>query len=106
MNRDNVSHPQHYTGQGAFECIEIMQLLFSPQEMNAFCLCNAFKYVWRAEYKNNKEEDLKKAEWYVKKSSEVESDPFFKDASVREKHASIRNKLRVKIQDMRKVLTK
>lgn len=61
---DNVNHPSHYTGK--YECIDVMQDVFGDEATNNFCLCNAFKYIWRARKKNGLE-DVKKAVWYLKK---------------------------------------
>lgn len=95
---DNVCHPQHYTGQGAFECIEIMQLFFSPNEVSAFCLCNVFKYLWRAKYKNNTQEDLQKAGWYLKKSKELSHTYHY---AADKNQANIRQQLRLKLREMK-----
>ena len=91
MNHDNVSHPQHYTAQGAFECIEIMELIFNNQQMFAFCLLNAFKYLWRCEHKGKKEEDLKKAEWYLLRATHYNDQNTMKDWN---KHHLLERKLR------------
>lgn len=61
---DNVNHPSHYTGK--YECIDVMQDVFGDKATNDFCLCNAFKYIWRARKKNGLE-DVKKAVWYLNK---------------------------------------
>lgn len=61
---DNVNHPSHYTG--IYECIDVMQDVFGDEATNDFCLCNAFKYIWRARKKNGLE-DVKKAVWYLNK---------------------------------------
>ena len=65
MNQvDNVNHPKHYEGHTSLECIEVMEICFGYQYVAHFCLCNAFKYLWR--YKNkNGAEDLEKAGWYL-----------------------------------------
>ena len=61
---DNVNHPKHYEGSTSLECIECMEVIFGYKIVAYFCLCNAFKYMWR--YKNkNGEEDLNKAGWYL-----------------------------------------
>ena len=61
---DNVNHPKHYEGHTSLECIQVMELIFGFEVVVSFCLCNAFKYMWR--YKNkNGEEDLHKTEWYL-----------------------------------------
>lgn len=60
---DNVNHPKHYEGSTSLECIQVMEIMFGPRAVADFCMCNAFKYLWR--YKNkNGSEDLDKAVWY------------------------------------------
>ena len=71
---DNVNHPKHYEGSTSIECIEAMIVAFGKQAVYDFCKCNAFKYVWRYQNKNGKE-DLDKAEWYINKCDEL-SDKF------------------------------
>ena len=61
---NNVNHPSHYTGK--YECIDVMRDVFGDEATNDFCLCNAFKYIWRARKKNGLE-DVKKAVWYLNK---------------------------------------
>ena len=60
---DVVNRPAHYT-DGKIEVIE-----FIEDKKLGFCLGNAIKYIARAGKKDpNKEvEDLKKAEWYIKR---------------------------------------
>lgn len=53
--KDNIN-PNHYKNR-KHECIEFTRLL-------NFNLGNAFKYIWRFEHKNGKE-DLEKAVWYL-----------------------------------------
>ena len=61
---DNVNHPKHYEGSTSLECIQCMEVAFGKQAVSNFCLCNAFKYLWR--YKNkNGVEDVNKARWYL-----------------------------------------
>lgn len=60
---DPVNHPAHYTS-GGIECIDAMQAAFGAEVVKDFCLCNAFKYLWRHRSKNGVE-DLKKARWYL-----------------------------------------
>lgn len=61
----NVEHPNHYT-QGNIECIDAMEEAFGTQAVMIFCVCNAFKYIWR-HHKKNGVEDIKKAVWYLNK---------------------------------------
>lgn len=62
---DNVRHPAHYE-TGKFECIEIMEEVFGIDAVKSFCLCNAFKYLYRTNRKNGRE-DLEKADWYIQR---------------------------------------
>lgn len=66
---DSVSHPSHYC-QGNIECIDAMVAAYGEEAVSIFCLLNAFKYLWRSEHKNGKE-DLEKATWYLKKRLEL-----------------------------------
>lgn len=69
---DNVDSPKHYT-DGKYECIEVMQDIWGVDMVKDFCLCNAFKYIWRSTKKNGLE-DLKKAKWYINKIIELSTD--------------------------------
>lgn len=66
---NNVDHPIHYNNSGV-ECIDIMEKVYGTEAVYHFCLCNAFKYLWRTEKKNGKE-DLEKAKWYITKLIEL-----------------------------------
>lgn len=63
---DNVEHPFHYT-QGGIECIDAMESAFGADAVADFCICNAFKYLYRCRHKGKTEEDVKKAQWYLSK---------------------------------------
>ena len=67
---DNVNHPSYYE-TGKFECIEVMQEVFGTEAVQNFCVCNAFKYLYRHRRKNGKE-DIEKARWYINKYLELE----------------------------------
>ena len=75
---DNVNHPCHYADSCSVECIDVMQLIFGSGNLAMYCLMNAFKYLWRHERKN-KEEDIKKAKWYLNKITELEMDYRWKE---------------------------
>lgn len=64
----NIDHPAHYNRKGRRERIDEMIEIYGPKNVIAFCKLNAFKYEYRAGLKGGTEEDLKKAEWYRKKS--------------------------------------
>lgn len=66
---DMVNHPSHYAGK--FECIDVMLETQGIFAVRAFCLCNAFKYLYRHNKKNGLE-DIKKAIWYLEKVVELE----------------------------------
>jgi len=64
---DNVNHPSHYTFS-KFEVIDVLQEWFSTNPL----LWQVVKYVARAEHKNDYLEDLRKAEFYLKREIENE----------------------------------
>lgn len=70
---DNVNHPKHYT-QGGIECIDaIKAATVGKSGVEAVCVANVVKYLWRYEEKNGVE-DVKKARWYLERLiSELES---------------------------------
>ena len=65
---ENVNHPFHY--QGKYECIDEMVALFGVDAVRHFCMCNVYKYRFRASRKNGPE-DIEKAEWYMGKLMEL-----------------------------------
>ena len=68
IEEETVNHPSHY--QGKNECIDVMVAMFGKEAVKHFCMCNAYKYRFRADKKNG-EEDIKKAEWYETKLIEL-----------------------------------
>jgi hypothetical protein len=69
---DNVNHPAHYE-TGKFECIDVMVETQGKEAVKAYCLCAAFKYLYRHNRKNGLE-DIKKARWYLDKYVELEGE--------------------------------
>lgn len=67
---DMVNHPPHYNRENAMQCIEEMELVFGKEAVKNFCICNAWKYRYRAADKNG-EEDIKKSDWYLRKYKEL-----------------------------------
>lgn len=56
---DPVNNPAHYNSHpSGIECITITQHM-------SFCLGNAMKYIWRADFKGDAIMDLEKAVWYI-----------------------------------------
>lgn len=72
MKEDPVN-PNHYKSTTSLECIEAMEMVFGRKAVVDFCMCNAWKYIWRWKHKNG-QEDLNKAKWYLKKSHELRDD--------------------------------
>jgi hypothetical protein len=66
MNQPFVDHPPHYQGK-SMETIEVIESF----DLN-FCLGNAIKYILRAGKKGDKEEDLRKAIWYLEREIQNE----------------------------------
>lgn len=63
-DKDMVNHPSHYN-QGGIECIDALKAaIVGKTGIEAFCVANAIKYLWRYEKKNGIE-DVEKARWYI-----------------------------------------
>ena len=66
VTNDMVNHPSHYT-QGGIECIDaITAATVGKTGIEAVCVANVVKYLWRYEEKNGLE-DVKKARWYLER---------------------------------------
>lgn len=70
---DVINHPSHYT-KGRIECIDAIDSATAGKSgIEAVCVANIIKYLYRYEEKNGLE-DVKKAQWYLNKLiSELES---------------------------------
>lgn len=66
---DIVNHPSHYE-TGKFECFDVMLETQGIEEVCAYCICAAQKYIYRHKRKNGLE-DIKKAKWYIDKYIEL-----------------------------------
>ncbi len=61
---NNIEHPAHYC-QGGIECIDaIKAATVGKTGIEAVCVANVIKYLFRYENKNGLE-DCKKAQWYI-----------------------------------------
>ena len=58
---DPVNHPAHYKA-GGIETIDFIE----AKQLN-YNLGNVVKYITRADFKGNREQDLEKALWYLKR---------------------------------------
>ena len=68
---DNVNAPKHYTSHpSGIECIQIAELL-------PFNLGNALKYLWRSDLKWDKQEDTKKAIFYLRRQAKLNKEPTY-----------------------------
>lgn len=65
VEHDPVNRPSHYV-QGGIEAIDIMRAKMPPDQFRGYLLGNVYKYLMRHEHKNGVE-DLRKAEWYLKR---------------------------------------
>lgn len=70
---DMVDQPPHYR-QHAMECFDEMVNVFGVEAAKSYCKCAAWKYRYRAPYKGKFEEDNAKADWYLKKLSELNTE--------------------------------
>jgi len=62
---DPVNSPDHYRA-GGIECIDAMVQVFGDEAVRTYARINAFKYIWRHNYKGKPQEDLAKAAWYTR----------------------------------------
>ena len=69
LPEDKVNRPNHYT-HGGIETIDYLKAKLSKEEFIGFCKGNIIKYTSREALKGGKE-DMKKAEWYLKKLIEA-----------------------------------
>ena len=66
-----VDHPPHYN-TASIETIDVIASV-TGDGFEFYLQGNIMKYLWRYRYKNGIE-DLKKAEWYLKKLIEITDD--------------------------------
>ncbi|HBR65700.1 MAG TPA: hypothetical protein DEA18_07875 [Dehalococcoidia bacterium] len=60
-------NPNHYKS-GDMQCIDSIKASMSEEAYRGYLKGSAQKYLWRYEDKHeNQSEDLKKAEWFLKK---------------------------------------
>jgi hypothetical protein len=64
---DQVNCPSHYN-KGDVECIEaIKSATVGKKGIEAVCVANVIKYLWRYEEKGKPLQDVQKAKWYLDK---------------------------------------
>ena len=66
-SESRVAHPAHYQTSNGLETIDVMEAFTEDMTgYEAVCTSNVLKYICRWKKKNGLE-DLKKAEWYLKR---------------------------------------
>ena len=71
-DNDIINHPGHYE-TGKYECIDVMREALGDEAVKGFCICNAFKYIYRHRRKNGGEY-IDKAIWYLNKWKELQEE--------------------------------
>ena len=66
---DMVNSPSHYNFAG-IECIDAIRAATGEDGFESYLQGNIMKYLWRYNYKNGLQ-DLRKAEWYLKRLIEA-----------------------------------
>ena len=89
QNQNDNINPNHYKNSTSLECIEAMEIMFGKEAIIDFCLCNAFKYIWRWKNKNGKE-DLDKARWYLHKADSYVDTKDYQDDAIENMNEYIR----------------
>jgi hypothetical protein len=64
-----VNRPPHYL-VGGIEAIQIIKSRLTKEEYQGYLKGNHLKYILRYPFKDNPEQDLQKAEWYINKLRE------------------------------------
>ena len=65
MTNETIDHPDHYQSANGIEAIDVIEAF----NLN-FSLGNAVKYILRAGRKGDRNEDLRKAVWYLMREVE------------------------------------
>lgn len=74
QEEDKVNSPSHYK-QGKYETIEVIEdITASYKGYEGYLVGNVVKYLYRANHKGKKQEDLKKAQFYLNKLVEVQNE--------------------------------
>ena len=61
---DVINHPPHYM-MGGIETLDVMRAKMSPDRFEGYLMGNVLKYLLRCEYKEKREEDIRKAQFYL-----------------------------------------
>ena len=74
LKKDMVNHPSHYC-QNGIECFDVIKAAIGEDGFKNFCEGNAIKYMFRARYKHNYLEDIKKAKFYLEQVIKIHERP-------------------------------
>ncbi len=69
--KENKINPSHYKMKNGVECFDVMLDIFGREAVYDFCLCNAFKYLFRVHHKDTEDINIKKAQWYINKAVDL-----------------------------------
>jgi hypothetical protein len=72
IDPDMVNSPDHYT-EGSMEAINVMEAKLTQEQYQGYLQGSVMKYLLRSNYKGKRDEDLKKAQWYLNKLVENQS---------------------------------
>ena len=64
IDPDMVNSPDHYTHNG-IEAINVIEAKLTDEQYQGYLQGSTMKYLLRSNYKGKRNEDLKKAQWYL-----------------------------------------
>jgi hypothetical protein len=64
IDSDMVNSPDHYTHNG-IEAIDVIEAKLTGEQYEGYLQGSVMKYLLRSNYKGKRNEDLKKAQWYL-----------------------------------------
>ena len=64
IDPDMVNSPDHYTHNG-IEAIDVIEAKLTLGQFQGYLQGSVMKYLLRSNYKGKRDEDLKKAQWYL-----------------------------------------
>ena len=63
-NSYSDNNPDHYTHNG-IEAIDVIEAKLTDEQFQGYLQGSVMKYLLRSNYKGKRNEDLKKAQWYL-----------------------------------------
>ncbi len=71
-SNDTINHPSHYAS-GKIECWDAMRSARGDFAHVEYCIQTAIKYLYRCGKKDNKLEDMRKAEAFLNRAIKIEA---------------------------------